>query len=101
MRLRTDGIKVMSRGFSGDKQVINSSNTRNRSRVCLFLTTENEQFFILKTIMTTYGWKYYCYFFNAVATVDVFTASNNDINFVETQAVHFALLLNRCFIFRE
>ena len=43
----------------------------------------------------------YCYFFNAVATVEVFTASNNDINFVETQAVHFALLLNRRFILRE
>ena len=48
------------------------------------------------------GGSNYCYFFNAVATVDVFTASNiNDINFVETQAVHFALLLNRCFILRE
>ena len=32
----------------------------------------------------------YCYLFNAVATVDVLTASNHDINFVETQAVHFA-----------
>ena len=29
-------------------------------------------------------------FFNAVATVDVLTASNNDSNFVETQTVHFA-----------
>ena len=32
----------------------------------------------------------HCYFFNAVATVDVLTASNNDVNFVETQTVHFA-----------
>ena len=32
----------MSRGFSGG----NYSNTRNRSRVCLFLTTKNEQLFI-------------------------------------------------------
>ena len=40
------------------------------------------------------GGSNYCYLFNAVATVDVFTASNNDINFVETQAVHFAVLLN-------
>ena len=46
------------------------------------------------------GGSNYCYFFNAVVT-DVFTASNNDINFVETQAVHFAVLLNRCFILRE
>ena len=57
-RLRTDGIKAMSRGFSGGKQVINFSNTRNRGRVCLFLTTENEQLFILKTIMENKaGWK--------------------------------------------
>ena len=48
----------MSRGFSGGKQVINSSNTRNSGRVCLFLTTENEQLFILKTIMENKaGWK--------------------------------------------
>ena len=31
-RLRTDGIKAMSRGFSGGKQVIIFSNTRNRGR---------------------------------------------------------------------
>ena len=54
-RSRTDGIKAMSRGFSGGKEVINFSNTRNRGRVCLFLTTENEQLFILKTIMANYG----------------------------------------------
>ena len=29
-------------------------------------------------------------FFNAIVTVDVVTASNNDINFVKTQTVHFA-----------
>ena len=57
-RLRTDGIKAMSRGFSVGKQVINFSNTRNHGRVCLFLTTENEQIFILKTIMENKGgWK--------------------------------------------
>ena len=42
-----------------------------------------------------------CYFFNAVAIVDVLTASNNDSNFVETQTVHFARLLNRRFVLRE
>ena len=31
-----------------------------------------------------------CYFCNAVATVDVLTASNNGINFVEAQTIHFA-----------
>ena len=30
-------------------------NIRNRGRVCLFLTTENEQLFILKTVMANYG----------------------------------------------
>ena len=47
----------MSRGFSGGKQVINFSYTRNRSRVGLFLTTEHEQLFMLKTMMENYGWR--------------------------------------------
>ena len=36
LRSRTDGIKAMSHGFSGGKQVIKSANTRNHSQVCLF-----------------------------------------------------------------
>ena len=44
MRLRTDGIKAMSRGFlsggggggGGGKQVKKIANGRNRGRVCLF-----------------------------------------------------------------
>ena len=47
----TDGIKAVLLGFSGDEQVIKSTNTRNRDRVCLFKTTENEELVILKTIM--------------------------------------------------
>lgn len=35
--LRNDGIKVMSNGFSGGKQVIKY----NHRQVCLFVTTEN------------------------------------------------------------
>ena len=54
-RIRTGGINVMSRGFSGGKQAIKSANTRNRGCVCLFLTTKNEERFILKTIMANYG----------------------------------------------
>ena len=53
-RLTTDGIKAMLRGFSGGKQVINFSNTRNQGLEfggCLFLTTENAQVFIFNTIM--------------------------------------------------
>jgi len=42
-RLRTDGIKAMSRGFLGGKQVIKPANTRNRGRVCLISTKENEE----------------------------------------------------------
>ena len=33
---RTDGIKAMSHGFSGGKQVIKSANIRNHSQICLF-----------------------------------------------------------------
>ena len=54
-RLRTDGIKAVSRGFSGGKQVIKFANARNRGRVRLFSITEHEELFILKTIMATYG----------------------------------------------
>ena len=98
----TDGIKAMSRGFSGGKQVINSFNTRNRGRVCLFFATENEQLFILETIMVNYGWKWsFLLFLDSAATVDVLTASNNDVNFVETQTVHFARPLNHRFVLRE
>ena len=62
--LRTNGIKEISHGFSGEKQVISFfSNTRNRSRVCLFLKTGSEQlFFIFKTIMANYGWSDHCNF---------------------------------------
>ena len=89
--LRTDGMKVMSRGFPRGKQVINFSNTRTRGRVCLFLTTENERLFILKTIMANYGWKRsFLLFWDAAATVEVLTARNTDVNFVETQTLHFA-----------
>ena len=34
-RLRTDGVKAMSHGFSGSKQVVKAANARNRGRVCL------------------------------------------------------------------
>ena len=41
------------------------------------------------------------YFFGCTATVDVLTASNDDVNFIETQTVHIAWLLNHCFFLRE
>ena len=48
--------------------------------------------FILKTIYNDNFWVEVIIvtFFNAVVTVDDLTASNNDVNFVETQTVHFA-----------
>ena len=59
-RLRTDGIKkkcyVVSQGANSEVIKL-SANTRNRSRVCLFWKTMNEELFILKTIMANYGWK--------------------------------------------
>ena len=33
----------MSRGISRGKQVIKSAHTRNHDRICLILTTENEE----------------------------------------------------------
>ena len=35
-RFRIDGIKAMSRGISGGKQVIKLANTSNYGRACLF-----------------------------------------------------------------
>ena len=40
-------------------------------------------------------------FLDAVATVEVITTSNNEVNFVETQTAHFAWLLNGRFVLRE
>ena len=92
----------MSRGFSGGKQVINFSNARNRGRVCLFLTTENEHFFYIKDDNLNYGWKRsVLLFLHAGATVDILTARNTDIYFVETQTVHFAWPLNRRLVLRQ
>ena len=42
VRLRGDGIKAMSRGFSGGEQLIKFANVRNRGRFCSFYQTEND-----------------------------------------------------------
>ena len=39
-RSRIDGIKAMSRGISGGKQVIKFANTSNRGRVCISYQNE-------------------------------------------------------------
>ena len=40
-------------------------------------------------------------FLDAVAKLDVLTASNNDVELVETRTTHFARQLNRPLILRE
>ena len=48
---------------------------------------------ILKTIMANCEWKWsLVVFFEAVATVNVLTASNNDVKLAETRTTHFARL---------
>ena len=32
----------------------------------------------------------HCYFFYGIVTEDVIVVSNNDVNFIETQRIHFA-----------
>ena len=43
----------------------------------------------------------HCYFIKCSGDCSALTASNNDGNFVETQTVHFASVLNRRFVLRE
>ena len=47
MRFRIDGIKPMSRGLSGGKQVIKFANTSNRGRV-FFIFSKGEDNFRLE-----------------------------------------------------
>ena len=76
--------------FSGDKQVTNSSNQCKESQSSLFILDNRKWTTFYTKVM---GGSDHCYFFNVVATADVLTASNNDVNFVETQTIHFAWLL--------
>ena len=103
-RLWTNGIKAMSRDFSGDKQVIKFVNARNRGRVCLFQTIENKELFMLKTIINGKLWlkAIIVTFLDAVATVDVLRPSNNVANLSKLELyIHFARLLNRPLDIRE
>ena len=59
-RLRTDGIKAMSRGFSGGKQVINFSNARHRGWTTFYIKDDNGKLWVEVIIFT---------FLDAVATV--------------------------------
>ena len=78
--------------FSGGKQALKFVNSRNCGRVCLFEATENEELFVLKTIMSRKLWVEVIIvtFLDAVATIDVLTASNNDVKLGESRTVHLA-----------
>lgn len=54
-RFRNDGIKAMSRVFSWGKQVREFAKARNRGRIYLFWTKENEELFILEMMMAING----------------------------------------------
>ena len=52
--------------------------------------TENEELFIFKTILANHiGGRDHFFLLDAAATVDVLTASNDDLKLVETRTVHF------------
>ena len=82
----------MSRAFSGGKQALKFVNSRNCGQVYLFQATENEELFVLKTIMSRKLWVEVTIvtFLDAVATIDVLTASNNDVKLGESRTVHLA-----------
>ena len=77
----------MSRVFSTGKQAIKSANTRIKSRLYLFnLDNKKRRTFYLYKDNNGKLWVdvIVVIFFNAVGTVDVLTASNNDVKLVET-----------------
>ena len=89
-RLRTDGRKALSRGFSEGKQVMKISRSRlfivdNGKWKAFYRKDDNGKLWVEMIIQ-------YCYFLDAVATVDVLKESNNVEKRVKTRAVHFAWL---------
>ena len=50
-----EGIKAMSRGISGSKQVIKFVNTSNRGRVCLFYQNETTTSQSCKAYISSFG----------------------------------------------
>ena len=100
--LRTDGIKVLVtwflRGQTSDKffQYKISQPSLfildNRKWTTFYNKDDDGKLWVEAIIFTL---------LDAIATVDVLAASSNDVNFVETQTVHFAWLLNRRFVLRK
>ena len=54
-RSRIDGIKAMSHGFSGGKQVTKFASTSNRGWVCLFYQNETTISWSCKTYVSSFG----------------------------------------------
>ena len=77
-RLRTErnGLKMMQCGFSGSKQVINSANSQSISSI---LDNKKGRTFHLRDICKLWVEVIIVTFVDAVATIDVLTASNNDV----------------------
>ena len=79
-RLRIDGLKTMSHCFSWGKQAIKFASVRNRGQVGVYSGQQKIRNFHgklwVEVIIVT--------FLDAVATVDVFTVSKNDVSLVDT-----------------
>ena len=92
-RLKTDALKAMSRGFSGCSQAEKNLPIQEIASI-LFIPGNKQWKTSPPKYMANYGWKSsLLLFYDAVATVDVLTASENDEKLVETQetrTVHFA-----------
>ena len=92
-RLRADGIKAMSRGFFPIQEISVKFVYSWQEKMNNFLYKDDNGKLWVEVIIFT--------FLDTVATVDVLTASNNDVNFVETQTIHFAWPLNHNLVLRE
>ena len=87
MRVRTDGIKAMSRGFSGG----GGGQTSVKFAITRIMKDDNGKL-LVEVIIVTLG---------AVATVDVLKAKINDVNLVNSRSVRFVWLLNRRLVLIE
>ena len=71
----------MSRGLTGGEQVKKFANTRNRGRLCLFYTTENEELFVLKTIMANCRWNDHYSFIDCSSDRSILYVTNPSTRF--------------------